>query len=101
MIKRHRAAVHFHDDADRELTDAVRWYATRNLEIARGFLDEIDHAVTMIAEGPLRWPAHVHGTRRYILRQFPCAIVYRMAEVRIEIVAVAHLHRKPGYWKSC
>lgn len=32
--------------------------------------------------------------------QFPNGIIYRCRRNKIEILAVMHLHRKPGYWKS-
>lgn len=30
----------------------------------------------------------------------PYAIIYRASESRILIIAVAHMHREPGYWKN-
>ncbi len=32
-------------------------------------------------------------------RRFPYILVYRLAEHRIEIIAVAHGRRRPGFWK--
>jgi len=39
-------------------------------------------------------------TRRILLRRFPYQIVYRLKPDGIVVVAVAHLKRRPGYWKS-
>jgi toxin ParE1/3/4 len=39
-------------------------------------------------------------SRRYLLHRFPFQIVYRARGETIEVVAVAHLKRRPGYWKS-
>jgi len=33
-------------------------------------------------------------------RRDPFSIIYRVESGRILIVAVAHGHRRPGYWKS-
>jgi hypothetical protein len=33
-----------------------------------------------------------------VLRQFPFIIVFREAAARLEIIGIAHAHRRPGYW---
>ena len=38
--------------------------------------------------------------RRARVRGFPYGLLYRVEPSRILIVAVAHLHRRPGYWRS-
>jgi hypothetical protein len=35
-----------------------------------------------------------------VLRKFPYLIVYRQAEEGIEIVALVHGRRRPGYWRE-
>jgi hypothetical protein len=34
-----------------------------------------------------------------VLNRFPYAILYRIASDEVQIVAVMHLHRRPGYWR--
>jgi len=47
---------------------------------------------------PDRWRP-VNGTRRALLEGFPYAVVYReVSNDEIEIVAIAHLRRRPKYW---
>jgi toxin ParE1/3/4 len=43
---------------------------------------------------------NLHGTRKYLLRRFPYAVIYRVTDEAIEVVAVAHGRRRPGYWKT-
>jgi len=38
--------------------------------------------------------------RRRLIRRFPFGILYRIEPEEIVIVAVAHLLRKPGYWRK-
>ncbi|MCZ6625894.1 MAG: type II toxin-antitoxin system RelE/ParE family toxin [Deltaproteobacteria bacterium] len=92
--------VDIHPEAVAEAQAAYRWYHERNQIAAAAFLAELDRAVELISEGPMHWPAHLHGTRRFLLRRFPFAIVYREVGETIQIVAVAHGRRKPGYWKA-
>ena len=51
-------------------------------------------------EAPDRWRL-INGTRRALLEGFPYAVVYRqVSDDEIEIVAVAHLRRRPKYWAN-
>ncbi len=92
--------VDIHPEAVAEAQAAYRWYHERNQIAAEAFLTELDRAVELISQGPMRWPIHLHGTRRFLLRRFPFAVVYREIGETIQVVAVAHGRRKPGYWKE-
>lgn len=35
-----------------------------------------------------------------LLRRYPFGVVYRIEPARILIIAVAHGHRRPGYWRG-
>lgn len=88
------------DAALEEAEAAARWYATRSEVAAVAFTEELDAAEDAIARLPEAWPRFDHGTRRYLLRRFPFSVVYLVDVDRILIVAVAHGHRRPGYWRS-
>jgi plasmid stabilization system protein ParE len=51
-----------------------------------------------IVRMPQRWPKYLHGTRRFVLRRFPFSIIY-LDDYDVNIVAVAHNKRKPGFCK--
>jgi len=72
--------VEFHESASAEYEAAVKWYLERSEWIA----------ATLAA----------HKTRRFVLQQFPYAIVYRETVPTIQVLAVAHGRRKPGFWKK-
>jgi plasmid stabilization system protein ParE len=95
-----RRPVEFHPEAIAEARAAFEWYRQRSEGTAAFFLTELDHAVEHIAETPGRWPVYLQGTRRFLLRKFPFAIIYREVGETIQLVAVAHGRRKPGYWKD-
>ena len=92
--------VYFHEHADAEYEQALDWYLARSPHAASGFADELSRAVEMIAGSPQRWTAGLHGTRRFLLRRFPFALIYRELPSVIQVLAVAHCHRRPGYWKT-
>jgi len=81
------------------LKAAVTWYMARSEISAQRFLEEIDRAVELVLDAPKRWPTHDHNTRKFALQRFPFAIVYRETENAVLILAIAHGHREPEYWK--
>jgi toxin ParE1/3/4 len=91
--------VEIHEEAALESEAALDWYLERSLLAASKFDEALSRAVDMIVEAPHRWPVGGHGTRRFILQRFPFAIVYRLPAA-IQVLAIAHARRKPGYWKQ-
>ncbi|MBI3014455.1 MAG: type II toxin-antitoxin system RelE/ParE family toxin [Candidatus Tectomicrobia bacterium] len=92
--------VRFHPAAAAEVETARQWYAERSPLAARAFLAEMDLSVERVRGAPQRWPRYVKRTRRYMLPRFPFSVIYRVQGQMIEVVAVAHQRRKPGYWQS-
>jgi len=88
------------DEAVDEAEAAAQWYAERSATAAVEFSNELDEAESAIVRFPEAWPPFDHNTRRYLLRRFPFNVVYRVEPDRILIVAIAHAHRRPGYWMS-
>lgn len=90
----------FHPDARADALEAHDWYKERSLLAAEAFQIELENALSAIQISPGSRAAFRFGTRRYLLQRFPYVVVYRIAKQRIEIVAVAHSSRRPGYWKD-
>lgn len=67
---------------------------------AGGFASELDAAVERISSAPMLCPPYLFGTRRYLLKRFPYLVVFRQIDDKIQVVAVAHGRRKPGYWRE-
>ena len=93
--------VVFHDEAGAEYDAAFDWYLERSADAALDFDAEVNRALADISSAPQRWAAGPFSTRRYLLRRFPYILIYReyRADV-IQVVAVAHTSRRPGYWKK-
>ena len=89
--------VEFHEAASREYETAFAWYFERSQRAALQFAREVEGAVASIAEAPERFPSGVQGTRRLLLQRFPFAVVYRELPSVIQVLAVAHGRRRPGY----
>jgi toxin ParE1/3/4 len=92
--------LEIHPSALEELKLALSWYLERNETAAFKFAAELDRAMNLLTSAPQRWPAGEHGSRKFALRRFPFAIFYREQQAAIQVLAIAHGHRRPGYWKD-
>ena len=91
--------LEFHPDAAAELLAAEEWYAERSIAASRAFIHESNAVFDRLQEAPERWPVSEDGTRRVLFARFPFFVIYRVHLDRVEVIAVAHQHREPGYWK--
>jgi plasmid stabilization system protein ParE len=92
-------AIELHPKAIAEARGAREWYAERSSVAADAFMAELDVAIDRICESPDRWSSYLHETRRYLMKRFPYLVVYREIEDKLQVIAVAHGKRKPGYWR--
>ena len=92
--------VDLHPEAVVEAAEAREWYAQRSPTAALRFLNELDRGIAEIAQHPMRWPEHLHGTRKYRLHRFPFLLVYRVGGDRVQLIACQHGKRRPGYWRD-
>lgn len=93
-------AFWFHPEANAEVLDAHDRYFDVRAELAEDFEADIERSREVIARSPQTWPAYLFGTQRYLMKRFPFFIVFRVTDVRIEIIAVAHERQRPGYWSD-
>jgi plasmid stabilization system protein ParE len=91
---------HFHPAAWEEFESADNWYRQRSPDTSIRFVAAIYDALEDIARWPQTWPSYLHSTRRFLLQGFPYAVIYREKESAVQILAIAHGHRQPGYWKD-
>lgn len=93
-------AVEFHPLAADEAQAAERRYREQNETASGRFQRELDRAIGRISEQPDVGSPYLGNTRRVLLRRFPFFVVYRVRGGDLEIVAVAHARRRPGYWRA-
>ena len=82
-----------------ELHDAATFYTLKaNSELGFAFVAEFERAADLVLANP-ELGALFRGTRRrYVLRRFPYSIIYRITAEELQVLAVAHHRRRPGYW---
>ena len=86
--------------AEEELLEAIEWYEDQEPGLGSEFLDEVDVALEYIRMLPNAWPRVSRRSRRCRLRRFPYGLVYQVRDNVAVIIAVMHLKRWPGYWRS-
>jgi plasmid stabilization system protein ParE len=92
--------VRFLDIAEAELDDAIHWYEAQAPGLGNAFLIEVLTAAGRIARYPDAWHLLEQGLRRCRLARFPYGLIYAVDNDDIIVLAVAHLHRKPDYWRD-
>jgi plasmid stabilization system protein ParE len=90
------------EPASDELAEAVRWYESRRTGLGGEFFDAVVATVSLIETNPeIGTTISPDGqTRRVLVVRFPYQVVYRLRPTEMVIVAIAHLKRRPGYWKN-
>jgi len=86
---------------DIELTEAVRWYESKRARLGGELLDQFSALITRLTLNPESGSpiSADQKTRRLLVPRFPYQVVYRVCPDEIVVVALAHLKRRPGYWK--
>lgn len=90
----------FHPEALTEYSEAVKYYADSDLNLAQAFINTIENAIFRIRESPDRYPKIEDDIRRCLTKKFPYALLYTVNQESILILAIMHCNRQPGYWKS-
>ncbi|MBA2543862.1 MAG: type II toxin-antitoxin system RelE/ParE family toxin [Deltaproteobacteria bacterium] len=97
--------IEFAPAARAELDAAADRYEMERPGRGARFYAAVERTVKMIVQFPAVGPLFPGiradlGVRRRIVRGFPFVVGYRVIAETIRIEAVAHMHRRPGYWRS-
>lgn len=86
--------------AQAELEGAVDWSEARVDGLGLKFLLVVDAALQEIQESPAKFPRWEHDARfrKFVMQRFPYIVFYRELADRIDVIAIAHGAREPGYW---
>jgi toxin ParE1/3/4 len=92
--------VEFHPAADSELRAAANYYEDRVSGLGDEFLADVERACLRLSEHQALGPRLDSDHRRLALRRFPFGLIYRLSSSKVQIVAVAHRRKRPGYWRQ-
>lgn len=89
----------YHPEAEREFRESTRYYENEQSGLGDRFFAQIQTALNRIQHNPLTGFLSERGTRTYrVPGGFPYGIVFREREHQVQIIAVYHFSRRPGYW---
>ena len=86
--------------AKQEILDGFAWYDDQQLGLGIRFKSEVLAAIERIILYPEINTEIDTGIRRILVKSFPYMVIYSINRDSIEIIAVAHQHRRPGYWQG-
>ena len=97
--------LHIDPAAEEEARHAAQWYEERRRGLGLEFVAAVDAGLQRIRHNPLAFARletlpEETNVRRFLLRQFPYAIIYEFLAKEIRILAIAHVRRRPQYWKE-
>ena len=90
--------VEFLEPAYIEYQEAVDFYNLQSKGLGEKFILEIDRTISIIKNYPESFTAYTQNTRKAGVSVFPYNIIYTIHKNYIEILAIAHQHRKPEFW---
>ena len=86
-------------EAEEEFREAFLWYFERSPIAADAFRTLVVEAIDSLIERADIWPATPEGLRYLVLNRFPYTVWYDLSGTVATVLAIAHQHRRPGYWK--
>jgi plasmid stabilization system protein ParE len=92
--------IHVAPEAETELVAAAQWYESKRPGLGVEFVAAIDAAFDRIRESPTASPMWRPGRpfRKHVVGRFPFVIFYCTDTESVDVYAVAHAKRRPGYW---
>lgn len=92
--------ISWHQDAKDEADLAAAFYKEQQSGLEQRFLDNLEEALHRVQRQPLLYRTISPEIRKCKIKQFPLAIIFRLKADCIEIIAIMHVRRNPGYWAT-
>jgi toxin ParE2 len=88
------------EEAEVEVDEAVAYFNAQRPGLGSEFAAQVRLGLDRLLQFPHAWPPIGRRLRRFLLGRFSYALIYYVDAEEIVIVAVAHLKRRPGYWRK-
>lgn len=90
----------FDFEAEAEYTNAAVYYEEARDGLGERFVEAVELTIRNICDRPDSFRLISPRVRRGLVRGFPYGVLFAVASDRVYVLAVMHLHRKPGYWSD-
>lgn len=91
--------VGFHPAAASEIDAATDRYEECQPGLGAQFRIDLEAALQRIQNNPLMYAIELVEARNCPLQRFAYSVIYVDLPERVQVVALAHHSRKPGYWR--
>lgn len=92
--------IEFHPAAAEEFAAAVEHYEGALPGLGRHFRDAVRETIDRAVEHPEAGSLRRGNMRHVIVSGFPFDLVYRVRGEALQVLALAHHRRRPGYWQE-
>jgi len=90
--------VRFRSEAAADVALARDWYEAQSAGLGDSFVGALERTVELLASLPEAFPEIAMGVRRALLRRFPYALYYSLADGGIDVIACLHTRQSPSRW---
>lgn len=90
----------FHPAARDEFLATTEYYDAALTGLGRRFRDAVQGTIDRVETHPQSGREGTSHSRRVVIAGFPYDLVYRVRADVLEILALSHHRRRPGYWKD-
>ncbi len=87
-------------EAELDLAEARRWYEAERVGLGDELIEAVGKVLNRIQRAPRLYAKVFQELRLALVRRFPYAVLYRIDEDQITVVAVYHTHRDPRAWQG-
>lgn len=92
--------LHFHPEASQEIDKSAQNYEGKAEGLGVEFLYELRQVLQLIEDNPRIGKPFEDTERILFLNKFPYGVIYEIVDNSyIDVYAIKHQHRRPGYWK--
>jgi len=85
--------------AEEDLREAKAWHDNQRQGLGTELIDEISLVFDRIIRSPMVHAVQFRGLRIALARRFPYAVVYRLDDDQITVIAIYHTSRHPRTWQ--
>ncbi|MFK5923891.1 MAG: type II toxin-antitoxin system RelE/ParE family toxin [Verrucomicrobiota bacterium] len=92
--------LRLHPEADAEAIDAAEWIKADDPRQGALFVEAVEEALINARTQHGIYRVFDGEFRKVRVGKFRYAVVFRVKENEVQVLAVMHLHRRPNYWKT-
>ncbi len=92
--------VNYDDAAREEGFEVAEWYGAQQKTLQTRFLAKWKDAENRMVASPQIHRCFEGDLRKCRFDVFPYALVFRIRGDELQVIAVMHMSRRPGYWKE-